>query len=49
MKSSVINVKRDADNLSDILSEVQKSASYADLDTKKHSDFVFLPKSLSEC
>ena len=35
MKSSVINVKRDADNLSDILSEVQKSASYADLDTKK--------------
>ena len=35
MKSSVINVKRDADNLSDILSEVQKSASYADLDAKK--------------
>ena len=35
MKSSVINVKRDADNLSDILSEVQKSSFYADLDAKK--------------
>ena len=35
MKSSVINVKRDADNLSDILGEVQKSSFYADLDAKK--------------
>ena len=35
MKSSVINIKRDGDNLNDILSEVQKTASYADLDSKK--------------
>jgi hypothetical protein len=35
VKSSVINVKRDGDNLNDILSEVQKTSLYAGLDAKK--------------
>ena len=35
MKSSVINIKCDNDNLGDIFTEVKKTASYADLDAKR--------------
>ncbi|MBR4961698.1 MAG: hypothetical protein IKY52_12450 [Clostridia bacterium] len=35
MKSTVIKIKHDSDNLSDILKETQKTAAYAGIDAKK--------------